>query len=97
MQASTALGGVTYAYGLTTVYDAIEHDYDWLVVFYLPYNPGTAYFQGSAWWGWQTYSGSWAQVYEAKWTAQGFRIKILIGRRVTSVCGTTAGDYRLAY
>lgn len=96
-EARTALGGTTYAYGLTRIYDANEGDYDWLVVFYLPYNPGSAFFQGSAPWGWQTYSGSWAQVYETRWVSGKFRIKILIGRRVTSICGTSAGDYRLVY
>lgn len=96
-QAPITAAGSTYAYGLIQVYDANHGDYDWLAVFYLPYNPGSATFQGRAPWGWQTYSGSWAQVYEAVWTSRGFRVKILIGSKVTLACGTSAGNYRLLY
>lgn len=94
---SATSGNVTYSSGLVQIYDANHGDYDWLVIFYLPYNPGSATFQGRDRWGWSTYSGLWAQVHETLWTSRGFRIKILVGSKVTSFCGTSPGNYRLLY
>ena len=70
---------------------------EWLVVFYLPYNPGNAYFQGRAPWGWQTFWGSYATVWDAKWTSNGFRVRILVGLHVVGLCSSYRGNYRLLY
>lgn len=72
---------------------------DWIVTFYLPYNPGVVTFQGHLISGgqWQTFSGWWAQIWDARYTPYGFRVQILMGARVFGICGPTTGRYRLLY
>ena len=92
-------GGVTYAYGVLSWHDNIEGDEDWMAVFYLPYNPGTVAFYGRVHviGVWQNFSPPWIRLYDVRWTAQGFRVMIFMGSKVTIPCGTSPGSYRLQY
>jgi hypothetical protein len=87
-------GNITYASELRLIGWS-----DWIVTFYLPYNPGIVTFQGHFISGgqWQTFSGSWAQIWDARYTANGFRVQILMGARVFYPCGPQTSRYRLLY
>ncbi len=86
--------GATYASSLQQIGWS-----DWIATFYLPYNPGVVTFQGHLISGgqWQTFSGSWAQIWDARYTSSGFRVQILMGARVFFPCGPTTSRYRLLY
>jgi len=93
----TALG-TTYAFGVIPWHDNIEGDEDWMAVFYLPYNPGSVYFYGRTRFGyWQNFGPPLSQLHDARWTAQGFRVMIFMGDKVTLACGSAPGSYRLQY
>jgi hypothetical protein len=93
-QSETAALSATYASSLQQIGWS-----DWIATFYLPYNPGTVTFQGRLISGgqWQTFSGWWAQIWDARYTPYGFRVQILMGARVFGICGPTTGRYRLLY
>lgn len=93
-RSETAALGATYASSLQ-----LRGWSDWIATFYLPYNPGVVTFQGRLISGgqWQTFSGSWAQIWDARYTPYGFRVQILMGARVFYLCGPTTDRYRLLY
>ena len=95
-QAATASQFV-YGSKVERILSADKSNYDYLVTFYLPYNPGSAGFQGRAPWGWQTYAGSSAWVYDARSTSSGFRVIIRTTFSVVWWCSTVPSNYRLLY
>ena len=95
--APAALGG-TYAYGVIPWHDNIEGDDDWMIVFYLPNNPGTVKFFGQNLGGiWNQYTYPWVKIYDARWTSQGFRVMIFTGKKVVWLCSTSPSHYLLQY
>ena len=90
-----ALSAATYATAVN-IYGP-WYKSEWLVAFFLPYNPGTVNFQGRAPWGWQTFSGGYASIWDAQWTPSGFRVRILVGLHVVGLCSTYYGMYRRVY
>lgn len=96
-ETSVAGSRATYAYGVIPWYDRNSGDNDWMVIFYLPYNPGIANFEGLTYmWIWTNFN-SWVQIYDARWTSGGFRVMILMGNKVRYLCGTSPSRYRLVY
>ena len=95
----TSVAGLhaTYAYGVISWYDRNSGDNDWMVIFYLPYNPGTVNFEGLTYMYFWTNFNSWVQIYDARWTSGGFRVMILMGNKVRYLCGTSPSRYRLVY
>lgn len=97
-QPEAAALGATYAYGVIPWHDNIEGDDDWMIVFYLPYNPGTIRFFGRNWGGiWNQYSYPWVKIHDARWTSQGFRVMIFTGNKVVGLCSSNPSHYLLQY
>lgn len=86
-----------YGSKVERILNADKSNYDYLVTFYLPNNPGSATFQGHAPWGWQTYAAGSAWVYDARWTSSGFRVIIRETFGVVWWCSTVPRNYRLLY
>lgn len=95
-QIATA-SSVAYGTKVERILNATKSNYDYLITFYLPYNPGNATFQGHAPWGWQSYAGSSAWVYDARPTSLGFRVIVRTTFSVVWWCSTAPGNYRLIF